>query len=97
MAQQMNFFDVHDPSECDKPKPEMDDGTTPAHILTMGAAMCCKSKEVDQTVCTVDKCVAGMTKCLYAHKDFAAAEAKLTDPLAMDTHDDGIGQLPRLR
>ena len=89
MAKQLGFFDVNKPSQCHKPMPGMDGKTTPAHILAMGAAMCCKSKAVDESVCKADKCVSGAALCLALHNDFGDAEKKLTHPKAMQMNDDG--------
>ena len=90
MGQQMGFFDVDDPSKCDKPKYPGEEGSTPAHFLASGALMCCKSKEVDQTVCKSGKCVVGMMKCMDTHGGkIGAVEKKLTNPKAMERGDDG--------
>ena len=90
MVQQMGIFDVDDPSECDKPLFPMEDGSTPAQFLALGAMMCCKSQKADQAVCKIDKCVSGMTKCLHAHgPEFEDVEKKLTNPKAMDENDEG--------
>ena len=90
-GQQMGFFDVKDPSECDKPKnTDTEEHSSPADFLAHGALVCCKSQEVDQSVCKVDKCVSGMMKCMHSHgPKFEAIENQLTDPKAMDTNDDG--------
>ena len=88
MGQQMGMFDITDPSKCNRPMPEHQ-GSTPVQFLAMGAAMCCKSKEIDQTVCQVDKCVAGMTKCFMMHNDFDDAAKKITNPKGMKKDDDG--------
>ena len=87
----MGFFDIQDPSQCDKPKSGMmmNNETTAAQLLMMGATMCCKSKEIDETVCKVDACVSGVSKCLSMHNDFDAVSERLTDPRAMDTDEDG--------
>ena len=91
MAQQMGFFNVDDPAECNKPKhPETDDHSTPAYFLAHGAVKCCKSQKPDQTVCKVDKCVSGMMKCFESHAhEIEASEKKLTNPKAMDENDEG--------
>ena len=88
MGQRMGYFDVDDPSECDKPK-HPGESSTPADFLASGAAMCCKSKEVDQRVCKSNKCVAGMMKCFSMHGDFEKAESKITNPKAIERDDDG--------
>ena len=89
LAQQMGFFHVDDPSQCDKAMAGTGGETTHAQILMYGALMCCKSKVADQSVCKVDKCVLGMSKCLGLHNDFAAIEEKLTDPKAMEKDEKG--------
>ena len=89
MGQQMGLFDVDDPSKCDKPK-YPGENSTAVDFLVSGALMCCKSKEVDQTVCKSDKCVFGMMKCMATHGDkLEIIEKKLTNPKAMQTDDDG--------
>jgi len=85
----MGLFHFDDSAKCDKPKVGTDGGTSPARMLMAGALMCCKSKAADQSVCKVDKCVFGMSKCLGLHNDFAANEEKLTDPKAMDVDENG--------
>ena len=89
MIQQFGFFDVDNPSQCNKPKAGMQGGTTQGQMLMQGALMCCKSKVADQSVCKVDKCLFGPSKCLGLHNDFAAIEEKLTDPKAMEKDEDG--------
>ena len=90
MIQQFGFFDVENPSQCDKAMTGTGGGITQGQMLTHGAYMCCKSKAADQSVCKVDKCVFGMTKCLSSHYvEFAAIEEKLTDPKAMEKDADG--------
>ena len=97
MIQQFGFFDVDDSSQCDKAKAGLDGGTTQGQMLMMGALMCCKSKAADESVCKVDKCVFGPSKCLSLHNDFAAVEEKLTDPKAMEVDEDGelYGSCPK--
>ena len=51
MAQQLGFFHVKDASKCDKVNWNIDTDYSRAEILAMGAEHCCKSKQVDQTVC----------------------------------------------
>ena len=89
MAQQMGFFDITNPSECDKPKPEFG-GNTPQNFLAFGAAVCCKSKTLDEAVCRVNQCVWSMSLCLALHQeDFKDAEKKITNPKGMERNDEG--------
>ena len=74
--------------ECDKAK-EGADGATNAELLVHGAVTCCKSKALDQSVCKVDKCIFGMSKCMILHNDFSPVEDKLTDPKAMEVDENG--------
>ena len=92
MGQQMGFFDVDDPSECNKSKdPDMGEHGTPAHFIAHGALKCCKSKKVDQSVCKIDKCVSGMMKCMDSHgHKIERFEKQLTHPKAMDENEEGI-------
>ena len=92
----MGYFQVDDASECDKAK-EGADGATNAELLVHGAVTCCKSKALDQSVCKVDKCIFGMSKCMILHNDFSAVEDKLTDPKALevDENDESYGSCPK--
>ena len=88
MAQQLGFFEINKPSECDTPKPEFG-GSTSAEMLAHAATVCCQSRKVDQMVCRVGKCVASVALCLALHNDFEDAAKKITNPKAMEMSDEG--------
>ena len=91
MSQQLGFFDVKDPSGCDKPNdPNMGKYATPVFFLSYGAVNCCKSQKVDQTVCKVDKCLSGVSKCFGQHvTEVEAIEEQLKDAKAMEMNEEG--------
>lgn len=68
-------------TKCDEPDSRFS-GDTLANFLAASAEVCCKSREVDQTVCKVGKCVTGIVRCFAAHYHFGPAEKKITDPKA---------------
>ena len=72
-------FDITNPSKCDEPTPGiLKKDMTPSDFLATGAATCCKSKDVDQTVCQVDKkCV----PCMVAEPVFIREKTRYPSSL----------------
>ena len=88
-AQQIGTFTLKDPSKCDKPNWKIDTQNSRGQLLLLGAEKCCKSKDVDQTICQFDKCLTGMVKCLGKHYDFVRKAKDITDPKGMQANDEG--------
>ena len=89
MGQQMGFFDITDPADCDKRRLEIG-YITPLEMLGNGAATCCKSKKVDRSVCKIDKCVSGVSFCFaLGFRDFDDAAKQITHPKGMERNDKG--------
>ena len=86
IAQQLGAFANSDASKCDKPMSGLEFKQSARLILTFAAFQCCKSKQVDQTVCKADKCVYGLLKCAE-HRELNAevqkASKELTNAKAM--------------
>ena len=59
------------------------------YFIGLGAQTCCKSGEMDQSVCKVDKCELAVYECNKHAADFMAAQQKLTHPKAVEKDEHG--------